>query len=357
MTFIFGSTGAILVSSTIYLGFGQWIALTLFQSQMISNITGLIAIWVIILTWNSLISETFRGLHAIGLATLFGGLATGFLSLVVFSILLTAKGHSNLSQIIFFSISAGGTSTLIAFLLLRSKISHYNVYKKTLSKKEVLAVTWPFMITNVVLFVLNRSDLWVLGIFCPQEEVAIYGAVLRLILLMTGPFIIMNLVIPPIIVEMKLKGDNNKLEFALRTVAAISSIPALAMMILFVSFGADVLALVYGDFFKGGQTILIILGIGQLINVWAGSCGIVLMMTGKQKLMMTITTVCAGITVIAELLFALRFGPIGVASAAALGVTIQNVIMLIIVKKSLGIWTHAKFAGVFGVIMNSIGKA
>jgi hypothetical protein len=40
----------------------------------------------------------------------------------------------------------------------------------------------------------------------------------------------------------------------------------------------------------------------------------------------------------------MRYGPIGVAAAAALITSLQNVIMVLLAKRKTGMWTHVSFS-------------
>jgi O-antigen/teichoic acid export membrane protein len=63
---------------------------------------------------------------------------------------------------------------------------------------EIIKISWPLWITNLTLFVLVQSALWVMGLFRSPEEVAVYGAAVRAITLVTMPLLIVNLVVPPL---------------------------------------------------------------------------------------------------------------------------------------------------------------
>jgi hypothetical protein len=40
----------------------------------------------------------------------------------------------------------------------------------------------------------------------------------------------------------------------------------------------------------------------------------------------------------------MRYGPIGVAAAAALTTSLQNVIMVLLARRKTGMWTHVSFS-------------
>lgn len=336
-----GALGALLVAGMLALGVGSWLAQRIFDSALMAGVIGLAALWVVVLTLQNLLAESFRGFHEIRLATLSGGVITSVLSALLFAGLWIVQGHSNLEQVVVLSVIAGATNAVIAFLLLRGKLKPFST-KNDFKGKEVFRIAWPLWVTNLTLIVLLQADLWIMGMFRPQEEVAIYGAALRFVVLVTMPLMIVNSVVSPFIAEMYTKRRRKDLQETLRAAATTASIPAFAVVIVFTLFGSPILALVYGEFYRNGATVLALLSLGQFVNVLAGSCGLVLMMTGFQASMMWITIVCGLLTVTGAMLLVEQYGANGVATVAAAAMMTQNGLMLLFCKLKTGIWTHAK---------------
>lgn len=105
-------------------------------------------------------------------------------------------------------------------------------------------------------------------------------------------------------------------------------------------FGGPIMGLAFGHFYRGAALALAILSLGQIVNVWTGSCQQVLMMAGQQDTMMAITLVTGILMVAATILGVQRFGVPGISLAVAAGVALQNVLMMLAVKMRTGIWTH-----------------
>ena len=201
-------------------------------------------------------------------------------------------------------------------------------------------VAWPMWVSGSALLLLSQADILVLGIFRPAAEVAIYGAASTLVALVAMSLVIVNAVIPPIIAELYSQNKRAELEKLLRTTASVAGIPTLGVLVLFIFQGDHLLALVYGEYYAEGGLILTILSVGQLVNVFTGSCGITLTMTGNQTTMMMITLVIGAFTVALALALGSQYGAIGVAVAAASGWTLQNIAMLVGAKIKTGMWTH-----------------
>jgi len=349
--------GLLIVMYLLAYGLGAWISEHLLHSEAIAQVIGLSAIWVVILSSQSLISEIYRGFHDIKLATLFGGLTTSIFAMLLFLFIWLNIKQSNLQEVILLTLIAGGVSVFISSLFLGAKISKLEKPKgNELTLKDITKIAPPLWVTNIMFFILGQSDLWIMGFYGINDQIAIYGTAARIITLVTMPLMIINSVIPPIISEMYAQRKLEQLETRLRNIATISGVPSIVIICILSIYGSDVLALLFGDYYADGGTILIILGIGQLINVWAGSCGLVLMLTGHEKTMMAITVFSGIFTILLSWHFVHLYEGIGVAIAASVGIVMQNIIMLAAVRLKLNIWTHIDFKSIPILLKQLLGE-
>lgn len=347
LSFKYGALGTFIVAGLLVVGIGEWLAQQVFDSALMITIVSLIPIWVIILAFQSLIAEMFRGFHDIRLATICG-LLTSVLSVLFFAGLWIKPEHSNIKQVVIFSILAGAISASIAGLLMWNKLKTLGKMTDELTDKELLTITWPLWITNLTFFALGQADLWILGIFSPQE-VAIYGATSRLVALVAMPLVIINTVLSPLITELYAQTNKYQLEQVLRTTATITGIPAVIVLTTFILFGNPILGIIYGNYYREGAIILTLLSLAQLVNVWAGSCGQTLIMTGHQMTMMLITIICSSMAIISSIGLVQKYGVMGVATASSLALILQNGLMLLMVRLKTTMWTHFSIKMVFNL--------
>ena len=103
------------------------------------------------------------------------------------------------------------------------------------------------------------------------------------------------------------------------------------------------LRLLFGPGFEDGYLVMVLLAVGQLLNIGSGSPGWVLQMTGQQAVLAKITLVTLVVNITLNLLLVGPFGLEGVAAATALGIVAQNAMMIVAVKKLVGIRTYTYF--------------
>lgn len=331
----------------MWLGVGDWVASNFFKNSLATEITGLLALWLIVCTFQLLIPEIFRGFRDIRLAslfqgtTIFGGALTGTVVGFILMFIWLQHGQLSLPGLVKITVFIGLGGVLASCLLLIKKLQSTPIDYSAIPSIELVRIGLPLLVMNLSMFVLMQVDLWVLGALRSGAEVALYGAATRVIKLITMPLIIANEVVAPVIAELNVQNEKEQLERTLRGAASIAAVPAIGAILLLVLFGGSILSLLFGDFYGQGAIILFFLGIGQIVNVWAGSCGYALIMTGHHKTMMYITMVSGLIAILGCVMVAKEHGAGGVAAMASLAMIVQNIAMVVGVKIHCQVWTHA----------------
>lgn len=344
LAFTFGAIGAIVVAAVMVVGLGGFLARNVYHSAAMAGAIVFGAGWLIAMALQTLVGETFRGYQRFWLATLFTGLSVDILGVVVFGFLWLNRAHPTLAQAILVTASVTVVSVLVGGFLIWRKVRSLG-REGHLRPREMFAVGWPLVLTSAFNFTLGTGiDLLVIGAFRPHEEVALYGAAFRLVFFVATPFIIASQVVPPIIAELYAQDRKHDLEASLREVATVAGIPASMVLLAFLFFGASIMGVVYGDFFRQGATVLAILSVARLYAVCTGNSGALLMMTGHQKTMMYITMVSAVFGLTTELLVVRPFGMVGVAVATSIAQILQNTLQLVYGKLRVGIWSHAELS-------------
>lgn len=113
---------------------------------------------------------------------------------------------------------------------------------------------------------------------------------------------------------------------------------ALPVLLTFVLVPGFVMGL-FGPEFEVGASVLVILALGQFVNVSTGSVGFVLIMTGRERMARNNAAVAAGVNIVLQVLLIPRFGAVGAAIATAVSVALLNLTAAYLVHRSLGIWT------------------
>ena len=340
-----GAATAVVAGLALSFVVGPALAEHVFHSAVVEAAMPLAGGWLIATALQSLMVETFRGLQDFGRATLYDALLVDILLATTLGIIFTSGA---VAIDIRGAVAIAGGATFLVLLLgarhLRREIGAISG-EGSLQRREIFDIAWPSLVTNVAIYFLGSGvDLLVLGAFRPQSDVALYGAATRLVTLVATPLWIIRGVMPPIVAELHAKGQRRQLEDTLRAGASLAGLPSLAILVVFVVFGASVMEIIYSPFYRQGSTILVILSIGRLFAVWAGAAGITLMMTGHQRSMMVVTLATGALSVTAGIVAADRYGAVGVASATATVAVLQNLLQVALARRFVGVWTFVQLS-------------
>lgn len=179
------------------------------------------------------------------------------------------------------------------------------------------------------------SSQLLLGIWGSSEEVALFAAAQRTAMLTSFVLVAVNAIAAPKFAAMHSQND---LE-GLRRMALISvrlmllaALPILMFILLF----PGLLMGLFGEDFRAGATALVILAIGQFINIASGSVGFLLSMTGHEKVLRVNVAIGAGVGIVLGAWLIPNQGVNGAAIATATAVATQNLFGVYQVNRLLG---------------------
>jgi O-antigen/teichoic acid export membrane protein len=129
------------------------------------------------------------------------------------------------------------------------------------------------------------TDLFVLAQFVgrfgvSQAEVGVYAAAARAAQVILLFIIAVSLMFSPFVADLHARGEREKLDRLFKQLTRWTMAATLPLFLVLVITPASALRL-FGEEFGGGQTALLILLLGQLVNVATGAVGFVLIMVGR----------------------------------------------------------------------------
>jgi len=321
------------------------LATDVFSSPPMAGAAVLVALLVPATAIRLLVPEVFRGLHDLRLASLFGDGATNLALAAALGVVFLAAGHTHLSVVLAASIGTAGA--LIAWSLLRVAVAARNLPRGgEVRVRGTLRMSLPMLAANLSWVFLAQIDLLILGAFRPNSEVAYYGAADRIATLLFFPLLVTNAVVAPLIAELWFDKRPAALQRLVRSTATFNALLCGAGLVVVIVAGGPILGLVFGDFYRQGAAVLVALAVGAFLNSAAGPCGLALVLTGQQVATMVVTVAVTVVTTVAVAWTASVYGALGVAVAMTIGVGVQNLAMLLLVKQRLGIWTLPSLAAV-----------
>jgi O-antigen/teichoic acid export membrane protein len=204
----------------------------------------------------------------------------------------------------------------------------------------LVVVALPFALIQIVQLLGTQVDLWVAERVLDSEQTGLYAASLRLMSLVTMPLHAAQLTLVAGVSALYVLGRPQLLEFRVRRAATVAAVPAMAALVVCIVFPAAVLGVLFGDQFRGGATVLSILAVGQVVNVLSGLCGIVLAMTGHERLVLAVSLSAAAASAVAGWLGATVGGSTGLAVASAATTSATFAAFWYLARARCGVWTH-----------------
>jgi O-antigen/teichoic acid export membrane protein len=204
--------------------------------------------------------------------------------------------------------------------------------------KELLDTSIPLFGVVMLNMIISWSPMLFLGVWESNDKIGIYSAASRTAMLISFILIAVNTIAAPKFAALYQQRDFESLASVAKNATKIMVVLSVPPLLLLMLFPGNVLSL-FGEQFKEGATILVILAFGQFVNVATGSVGYLLVMTGSERAMRNNQIFCAFIMVILSLFLIPTYGGLGAAIATTMILMLQNLVAAMIVKNKLNIVT------------------
>ncbi len=299
---------------------------------------------LIILPLGSLLTvkqSALRGLHRILLSQTLEMLVLPTLFMVLFVSAFFLSGRSLTSPPLVMSIYVAciGVCLVVATALLRKNMpSGVMAARPVFDYRAWYATALPFVLVSVLRVINVRTDILMIGAIKGAGPAAIYsvanrGAQLILVLSMA-----LNITLSPTAARMNSENRIADMQPILTKSVRVVSLLGLLAVCAMIFFGQWYL-LLNGKGFLAGKTVLVILSFCSLINVSMGLVGAMLNMTGNERVTAVAVAISAGVNVILNALFIPLWGIEGAAIATTTSTVVWNVILVVQVRRRLGIDT------------------
>ena len=282
-----------------------------------------------------------QGLNKVIRSQIAEKIAKPLLMIIVFAILYYRGKTASFNELIWINLSATAIVMVFTFIFLRNILNA--PYKKVTFAFETrswLTSVTGFFAMNILYALNSRVNIFLLGIIKGDEAVGVFNVVARLGELMGFILSIINFVVAPLTARLYKQGDIKSLQQVVTLSARVVFFASLPLVVLLVLFRKQVL-LLFGVSFLTGQSTLVILCLGQLLNILLGSVGTLLIMSGNQRFSILSLGISLIVNIALTFLFTPRYGIAGTALATSISLGIWNVLMYFFVRKKLHIRTTA----------------
>ena len=255
--------------------------------------------------------------------------------LILLGVVSNVPGHY--SFIFYF---AGILAVLLTEVFFAFKKHDKGKVHNLVSARQMIKYASPMMFSGIMLYLLNWTDVFMLGALVSEKELAHYNVAYKIASLSMLVTISMNVVLAPRIAAFYNEGNLAALHKTVKKTTHLIIILTLPVVVGIALFGNFILAY-FGQGYTGAWTALIIIATGFLLNAMTGNVDQVLNMTGNQKLLQNITIVGFIVNVALNVVLIPSYGINGSAMASLVTNVIFNVTCVVYIKKKLGFYTFA----------------
>lgn len=193
----------------------------------------------------------------------------------------------------------------------------------------------PLWNVAILSLLVQWSSQLMLGAWSTAEEVAFFATAQRTAMLISFVLFAVNAIAAPKFAAMHARGDHQGLKrmsvMSVRMML-LASIPALVVMLTFPGW----LMSFFGTEFTAAADALVILAMGQFVNIATGSVGYLLSMTGHERKVRNNLVISAALGIGLGMLLIPGYGLNGAAIATSLAIASQNLLAVYQVRKQLG---------------------
>lgn len=227
---------------------------------------------------------------------------------------------------------------VIMELLLVFRVKFKEIETTKFTTKKLLRVASPMLFSSLLLYLLNWTDIIILGLMTDEKQVGIYNIAYKIGSVGFLVLISISTIITPKIADL---FGNDKLEELKKLIHQYTRLIAILTLpvVLTLIFLSDFILSFFGNETTSGATTLIIVAISVFLSATAGNVDQILNMTNHQVILKNITIISFFINVILNIILIPNYGIIGSAFSSLISTIIINLLCLIYIKKKLGFYT------------------
>ncbi len=205
------------------------------------------------------------------------------------------------------------------------------------SAEGLFRFSLPMSLNRLLLYGNNQTEVVILGIFGSLSDVGIFGIARRLSVLIGSLLTSVTVLFNPVVADLHHANRTEELDHLYKTSTRWLLTLGLPICLIELLFPTQLLFVMGGNRFTAGSSALIILAVGQLVNVGTGVTSNLQAMAGHAKTTLLNSLLFLGMSVALDLALIPAFGILGAAIAAATSTIVVNLLRLWQIYSRLGL--------------------
>lgn len=233
-----------------------------------------------------------------------------------------------------------GLSFLIVFMIELLVIidKRQKFIREKFSNKKTFFNSVPMMFSGLMGFLISWTDVLMLGAMSTEESVGIYNAAFKIGMFVLIIIASINIVTGPKIAEFFVNKDIESLKKMIQRSTQLITLISLPIVFIMVFF-SEFLLQFFGESYKAGSIVLVIIAISTFISALSGNVDQILNLTNNRRLLFKINLFVLTVNIILNYILIPLYDINGSAIASMISIIILNLTCVYFIKKQLGFYT------------------
>jgi O-antigen/teichoic acid export membrane protein len=222
-------------------------------------------------------------------------------------------------------------------LLRRAEERQHPTHLEQVTTREFWAYTAPRAVARITQTALKRADIVLVAALASPADAALYTAATRFVVL--GQLLVQSVqqALAPQMSGLFARGEKQAADSVFKAATVWSMLPSWPIYLVTAAF-APVLMMLFGAGYEDAATTVVILSLTMLFATACGPVDSVLLMSGRSMLSLINSTIALVVNVALNVALIPPFGIEGAAIAWAVAIVVRNVLPLVQVRASVGLW-------------------
>ena len=317
--------------------FSSEISVYIFNKPELASVLKWVFFALPAITIFTLISMAFQGLHKTITSIVFQNLGISIL-FVFISVLIWVFDLYLLDSDVLTFIYAMCALVIFFIAYLAWKLSvGYSFRMIELPDKDLWIASSNLWVATCMILLVQWVGILIAGSYLEAQDLAYLLAAQRTANLTSFVLLVVNMVVAPRYAKLWHEGKTGEIQklakWSTRAMLALA-IPVVSLMIILPEF----VMRLFGEGYEEGAILLAIMAVGQFVNVATGSVGYLLNMSGHERDFRRVTFFAGPLAIVLSFILIPEYGAKGAAMATAVGLSVQNIGALFMVRRRLGFW-------------------
>ncbi len=282
--------------------------------------------------------EMLKGLRRVGWSQLVTAVVP---FLVAVALLPALEGSFGIVGVAIAYVSGMYAAALLGLLAWRRALPQLSQVESNFPLGELLRTAMPLLMVKSMRLAAGWLATFAIAGMMSDADVGVFNAAMRTSLLLGLFLISVNSIAAPKFAALYQRGDLAGLADTARWSTLLLGVLTLPIFLIFLVFPEWVMSLFGPEFAASGRDILVILTVGQIVNILTGPVTYLLMMTGHEQDMRKVSIVSFGICFVTIWPFISTWGLPGAAVSVAGSMAVMNLLSAAYVRMRLGFFTIA----------------